>query len=279
MKKMRLKHNKKRNTAFVYEALVRELTESVVKNNRNKQNKIASIIKEHFTTDSILKEELELYKSIYETRHVEKNLAEKIVVQVKEKHDSLDKKKLFQEQSALINKISRTLSSKVYSNFVPNYKTIASVYSIFQNALPVRDRVLLEENIIDQMSASIDTTSESLQPIDSLVYTTFVNNFNKEYSNVLNENQKALLNNYVSSFADNGVELKIYLNEEIGRIKETLEGFKSKEVIISDKNLKQKVEKVYSILDETKLREVDINTVEIVLTAQELIEELSEDGD
>lgn len=276
---MRLKHNKKRNTAFVYEALVRELTESVVKNNRNKQNKIASIIKEHFTTDSILKEELELYKSIYETRHVEKNLAEKIIVQVKERHDSLDKKKLFQEQSALINKISRTLSSKVYSNFVPNYKTIASVYSIFQNALPVRDRVLLEENIIDQMSASIDTTNEILQPIDSLVYTTFVNNFNKEYSNVLNENQKALLNNYVSSFADNGVELKVYLNEEIGRIKETLEGFKSKEVIINDKNLKQKVEKVYSILDETKLREVDINTVEVVLTAQELIEELSEDGD
>ena len=32
---MRLKHNKKRNTAFVYEALVRELTESVVKNNKN----------------------------------------------------------------------------------------------------------------------------------------------------------------------------------------------------------------------------------------------------
>ena len=47
---MRLKHNKKRNTAFVYEALVRELTESVVKNNKNKQNKIVDIIKEHFKT-------------------------------------------------------------------------------------------------------------------------------------------------------------------------------------------------------------------------------------
>ena len=55
---MRLKHNKKRNTAFVYEALVRELTESVVKNNKNKQNKIVSIIKDHFTSDSVLKEEL-----------------------------------------------------------------------------------------------------------------------------------------------------------------------------------------------------------------------------
>ena len=62
---MRLKHNKKRNTAFVYETLVRELTESVVKNNKNKQNKIVSIIKEHFTDDSTLREELELYKSIY----------------------------------------------------------------------------------------------------------------------------------------------------------------------------------------------------------------------
>ena len=49
---MRLKHNKRRNTAFVYEALVRELTESVVKNNKNKQNKIVSIIKENFDSGS-----------------------------------------------------------------------------------------------------------------------------------------------------------------------------------------------------------------------------------
>ena len=32
---MRLKHNKKRNTAFVYEALIRELTTSIIKKNKN----------------------------------------------------------------------------------------------------------------------------------------------------------------------------------------------------------------------------------------------------
>ena len=95
---MRLKHNKKRNIAFVYEALVRELTESVIKNNKNKQNKVASIIKEHFQTESLLKKELDLYKSIYQTRDLEKSTAEKIMIQVKQRHDSLDKKKLFQEQ-------------------------------------------------------------------------------------------------------------------------------------------------------------------------------------
>ena len=272
---MRLKHNKKRNTAFVYEALVRELTESVVKNNKNKQNKIVSIIKEHFGGTSLLKEELDLYKTIYETRHIEKTTAEKIVVKVKEKHDSLDKRKLFMEQSALINKINRTLSNKVYSNFVPNYKTIASVYSIFQDALPVKDRVLLEENIVDQMSASVQLTEETQQPIDSLVYNNFVEKFNEEYSTTLNEGQKQLLVNYISSFEDNGIDLKIYLNEEIGRLKQQLSDLKGSGF---DEDLKDKLNKVYSILDETKNKEVDTETLEIVLSTQQLLEDIENDN-
>ena len=269
---MRLKHNKKRNTSFVYEALVRELTESVVKNNKNKQNKIVDIIKEHFKTESVLKEELDLYRSIYETRHIEKNTAEKIVFQVKAKHDSLDKKRLFQEQSALINRINRTLSNKVYNNFVPNYKTIASVYSIFQDALPVKDRVLLEENIVDQMSASVRTQQETQQPIDSLVYNTFAESFNKEYSASLNESQKDLLNNYISSFVDNGLELKVYLNEEIGKLKSQLN--KIKETQQADPVLSEKVSQVYTILDKTKDKNIDTETIEIVLNTQQLVEEI-----
>ncbi len=272
---MRLKHNKKRNTAFVYEALVRELTESVVKNNKNKQNKIVSIIKSHFGGDSLLKEELELYRSIYETKDIEKNTAEKIMYQVKEKHDSLDKRKLFQEQSALINKINRTLSNKVYNNFVPNYKTIASVYSIFQDALPVKDRVLLEENIVDQMSASLEIKQETQQPIDSLVYNNFVSNFNEEYANSLNENQKSLLGSYISSFNDNGLELKIYLNEEIGRLKASLQEIKNGN-IASDKGLKEKIQKVYNVLEQTKEKKIDTETIEIVLNTQQLLEEIEE---
>lgn len=271
---MRLKHNKKRNTAFIYEALVRELTESVVKNNKNKQNKIVSIIKEHFGNNSLLKEELELYRTIYETRDLEKTTAEKIVVQVKEKHDSLDKRKLFLEQSALINKINRTLSNKVYGNFVPNYKTIASVYSIFQEALPVKDRVLLEESIVENMSASVETKQEAQQPMDSIVYNTFVTKFNEEYSDALNESQKALLGNYISSFQDNGIDLKVYLNEEIGRLKDKLTIIKEEN---QDSDLKEKIGRVYTILDETKNKDIDTETLEIVLSTQQLLEDLEND--
>jgi len=276
---MRLKHNKKRNTAFVYEALVRELTESVVRNNKNKQNKIVTIIKEHFTDSSTLREELDLYKSIYETRDLEKGTAEKIMYQVKEKHESLDKKKIFQEQSALINKINRTLSNKVYNNFVPNYKTIASVYSIFQDALPVKDRVLLEENIVEQMSSSVEQQEkETQQPIDSLTYKTFVNKFNEEYSSVLSENQKDLLGHYISSFADNGIELKVFLNEEISRLKSGLTNSKKSTSIINDEDMKQKVDEVYKILDNTKNKDIDVQTLEIVLSTQQLLEDIEKNG-
>jgi hypothetical protein len=278
---MRLKHNKKRNTAFVYEALVRELTESVVRNNKHKQNKIVSIIKEHFGKSSTLKKELDLYQSIYETRYIDKNLAEKIVVQVKQEHDSLDKKKLFQEQSALINKINRTLSNKVYNNFVPNYKSIATVYSIFQEELPVKDRVLLEENIINQMSASADNESTTEQkPIDSIVYRTFVDKFNHKYSSALNEQQQTLLNHYVSSFSDNELELKIYLNDEIGRLKSTLkECVTKKPRLLEDEVLKNKVESIYSILETFQEKSIDTDLLETVLRTQELVEELEKDGD
>ena len=219
-------------------------------------------------------------QEMQETREIEKKLAEKIVVQVKEEHDSLDKKKLFQEQSALINKINRTLSNKVYNNFVPNFKTIASVYSIFQHALPVKDRVLLEERIIDQMSASTGTDSlADQQPIDNLTYNTFVKSFNKEYESVLNGDQKALLESYVSSFEDNGIEFKVFLNEEIGRLKEELNLASTKGQFLDDKVLKEKLDTVYNILDKTKEKPIDTQTIELVLNAQQLIEDMNKNED
>ena len=45
---MKIKHNKKRNTAFVYEALIKEATEAIVKNDLEKKQKIVKIIKNYF---------------------------------------------------------------------------------------------------------------------------------------------------------------------------------------------------------------------------------------
>ena len=70
------------------------------------KNKIVGIMKDHFSPNKELKRELGLYKTIYETRDLEKNTAEKLLKEAKVEYSSLNKSTIFKEQSALINKIN-----------------------------------------------------------------------------------------------------------------------------------------------------------------------------
>ena len=74
-----MKHNKKRNTAFIYECLIREATVAIIKNDTEKQNKVVAVIKKHFAPTSILSEHLQCYKSLYETTTLPQHLIEKVL--------------------------------------------------------------------------------------------------------------------------------------------------------------------------------------------------------
>ena len=63
---MRLKHNKKRNTAFLYEMLTREVVKSIIKKDLKKRNVTISLIKENFAKNTELRKELDLYKALLE---------------------------------------------------------------------------------------------------------------------------------------------------------------------------------------------------------------------
>ncbi len=43
-----MKHNKKRNTAFLYECLIKEITKAVVRKDSARKESIINIVKEHF---------------------------------------------------------------------------------------------------------------------------------------------------------------------------------------------------------------------------------------
>ena len=45
---MRIKYNKKRNTAFLYEALVTEISKSIIEEDLERRDSIVSVIKEFF---------------------------------------------------------------------------------------------------------------------------------------------------------------------------------------------------------------------------------------
>ena len=77
---MKMKHNKKRNTAFLYETLVRELTPCVVNADHGRKSKIVSIMREFFKRDTALGTELELYRTLYEATDVDPLTSEKLAL-------------------------------------------------------------------------------------------------------------------------------------------------------------------------------------------------------
>jgi len=267
------KHNKKRNVAFLYEVLIIELIKSVVSNNSERQNVIKTIIKEHFGKKStLLNKELKLYKSINDSPD-DAISAEKVLQEIKREYDSLDKDQLFREQSKLMFKIKKYLGDSVFSNFVPNYKNLASLSQIFNRDVSIKSRILLEKEILATMTNKSILTESQMVPIDNLVLKTFVKKFNDQYSN-LHEEQKSLLGKYIISFSDNGLELKTFLNEEISRLKDEVKKSTELDEIKSNLQMSSMIKEVLMMLEGYAKQEISNIMIEQVIKIQNLVREI-----
>ncbi len=275
---MKNRHNKKRNTALVYESLIREATVSIIKNDNKRKDKVFEIIKKHFKQDSELFAHLQCYRSLYENQGIPKNTCEKILKEAKLASKLIDFNGLFKQQTELINDINTELSPEVFNNFVPNYKTLATIDQIFSTKLSPQKRVMLEEKVIDEMvnSGPINETTEAT---DDMTIKFFTQKFNEKYSTVLSEEQKTLLSLYISSFADNAVELKTFLNEEIHRLKSIIGESLQEDMISSDDEMIEKTNKIVEKLESFKSTNIDDNILLTILKTQELARELHNGGD
>lgn len=272
---MKIKHNKKRNTAFVYEALIKEATEAIVKNDLEKKQKIVKIIKNYFTPFSELKRDLDCYRSLYETRGLDSETSEKIIKEAKLSKMLIDPANLFKQQTSLINDINKDLSPDIFNNFVPNYKTLATIFQMFNGSNP-KQQIMLESQLTDFMSTAEEEVKEMV-PIDNIVYNSFVKKFNEKYGDSLLREQKELLMHYITSFVDNSLELKIFLNEEIGRLKIKLQEAKTTDEIKSDESMINKTDSVISKLDNYSKEIVSESLLLTVLKTQKLVKEIYSD--
>jgi len=265
-----MKHNKKRNTAFIYEALVKELTRSTVEKKQSRSTAIVGILKEHFTKGTILSAEMNLYSALLETRNVQRNVAERMLQEIKAARQDLNEENLFDAQSRVIAAINKNLGQQVWANFVPNFKTLASISSVFNKKAPVKQKVLFEEALVNRMSEKTLTESGKLKSIDNLAYRSFISKFNDKYGGLLQE-QKDLLNRYITSFADDGFELRLYLNEELSRLMGLLSEAAEAEL---EPLISQKVQGVTEYLEGFRKRELTDEDISKVLKTQELVQEL-----
>tara|TARA_R100000008_G_scaffold18554_2_gene9413 strand:- start:4575 stop:5390 length:816 start_codon:yes stop_codon:yes gene_type:complete len=222
---MKLNHNKKRNTAFLYEVLISELTKSSLNNRQELQETIVKVLKEYFSKGKILAEELKLYKEFENLQGYNKEIISKIISEALKTREKLNNKDIFNEQTKLIGAINKLIGKHSFENFVPNYKNLATIYQIFNEKTPIKSRVILENNLIQSIvNDSKPAVTENMEKVSKAVYKIFTNKFNKKYTN-LNEGQKTLLKLYIESVRDGGLELKSYINEELNEVKETINSY------------------------------------------------------
>ena len=272
------KHNKKRNTAFLYEALVREMTKAVVSQDKERKNNIVDILKESFSSSKILGRELKLYQTILESTDLDDVTAEKLLYKIREAHSELDEQEIYDAQSAVINRINKEIGSGVYNNFVPNYKSIATVSQLFgadSTAVGIKRGVILEQQVLQTLTANtIEESKTEMKPIDNIVFKTFTSKFNETYGDDLLSEQKELLNRYILSFSSD-IDMKIYLNEELGRLHGALQQALATDEIKSDNTMTESTNSVINMIEEFRDTPVDKNLVEKVLKIQNLVHEIT----
>ena len=269
---MKFKHNKKRNTAFVFESLVREMVKSVISEDAKKKETILSTLKKFFNKNTVLYRELQIYNSILEAREMEKDMKEKLIKEARLQHQQINKKEIFTAHSALIKEINTKVTKKIFNNFVPNYKNLATIYNLLNMDMSPKRKVILENKLIEELQ---HTEAEKKLPSDNLTFQIFIKQYNEKYGNNLLQEQKKLLNTYIVSFADNGIEMKLFLNEELGRIKNKLSTSLNSSLAVENKEIKEKLNQTIQLVESFAQTPLTPKIITNVLKIQGLLNEMN----
>lgn len=266
---MKLKHNKKRNTAFIYEILIKELSKASMENLQERKIKIVNILKNFFSKGKPLKRELEIYQSFDNLSGTNESTIQKIISEARQQSSKLNHKKIYESQTKIIGLINKSLGQKSWDTFVRDYKKFATVnQTVFSSTTP-KKQVFIEQKLIE---ALVTPTLEKkpFPNINKLTLTTFLEKFNNEYGKTLNENQKELLNKFITSYNDDGLELKMFLYDELDRLKTSLK----KE--IKNINDGSKFELILEKIQSYSSKKIDRKMITDIIKIQSLVSEIND---
>jgi hypothetical protein len=283
-----IKHSKFRNTGFLFELLVRQVTSDIL---NNRKGIAEGLLKKYFNSKTELSNELKLYQFIVSEKYNSENRAEKFVDAVIDSRAKLDEKKILKEKYNLIKEIKDNYSiDEFLRSQIPNYKVLASVYKIFeykvnteQNYDPkdfINTKYALVEHLtgkaINTKAITESTIETQLKKEDEeirlLTYNVLIENFNKKYTN-LNEQQKGLLKEYINSFT-NSDNLKKYV---VNEVKVLVKDFKQIGTKITDKvtkiKLAETINQLSKIVSSSKIKD---NHITSLIMCYELQKELKD---
>ena len=238
----KVKHNKIRNTGLLFEFLLRQITSDVL----NKDNGHAvQIVKEKFNENTELGKELALYNILITKKFKSDTKADYFINEVMKARSDLNNSTLRRERYNLIKEIQSNYNiQKFMSSKVPNYKTYASIFTLFEynKSLSPDQKTesffnIVEHVTTDDTSIKLSETVTTLpddEDLRILTYKTLLEKFNQKYTK-LSGDQKNLLREYINNVSNT--------NSLKDTLKEIVKGLK-KDLQTHSKNLQDKVVKI-----------------------------------
>jgi hypothetical protein len=239
----KVKHNKIRNTGLLFEFLLRQITSDVL--NKDNKGKAVQIVKQKFNENTELGKELALYNILITKKFKSDSKADYFINEVMKARGDLNNSTLRRERYNLIKEIQSNYNiQKFMSSKVPNYKTYASIFTLFEynKSLSPDQKTESFFNIVEHVTTNDKSIklSETVQTLPDdedlriLTYKTLLEKFNQKYTK-LSKDQKNLLREYINNVSNTN-SLKDTLKEIVKGLKEDLK--------THSKNLQDKVVKI-----------------------------------
>ena len=284
----KIKHSKFKNTGFIFELLVRQITSEIMSANKSVAERI---LKEHFNSKKELSKELKLYQYLINEKYNSESKAEKFIDTILEARKRLDATKLTREKYNLIKEIKDTYNLEEFiKSPISNYKTLASIYKIFEVATTdeqydptdiVSSRFTITESIINSSIQNKDAKLKDLvmeeykkqdEDLRAVSYKLLVESFNNKYKNLTND-QKGLLREYINNINNTG-KLNEYVSNEITKL---INGLKEVGSKITDKVTQIKLAETISNVRKVKsVKKIKEQHLSALMMTYELLSELKQ---
>jgi hypothetical protein len=229
---MSIKHSKYRNTAILFELLVRQTTADLLE---NKDSHAVKILRKYFNNTELGKEYY-LYSQFTKSQKLSEVKADIFISTILEQRKKLNQQELSKIKYNLIKEIkSRYDIDNFFKAKIENYKIYASIYTLFESANSksidskqiLENKLTLLEYIAEDGAMSrpapqnlVEEFMKEDKEIRLLAYKILVEKFNVKYKG-LSDKQKEVLKEYINNISETE-NLKKFVNTKIVEIKKDL---------------------------------------------------------
>lgn len=280
-------HNKKRNTALLYEFLIRTISSALVEANKKKSSTALRILRRHFKPGTQLYNEFRLFNSLVKTTVSTEAVATSILAEARNAAKSVNISELDREKSLLIRSINHLINDdNFYDQPVSEYRLYASIQTLLNEwrkptgtadivsvanyEQQLRDWLLSEKKKVE------DSLIEESPGTTRLLMKVMMKKLNEKYSSFLNDDQREIIRAYAFSAAhDDKLTIKKKLESIKSNLVESIDNFVNQKS--ENEFLVSKMQKVKETIVSESLDDIDDSVVSKFMLYSNLRQELNDD--